>query len=231
MTDNERKILTLLSKQGPLTKRELTAKGGMSWATAVKMVNRLHEGGFLQAIGTIPSSGRKRSYVYDLCLDHPLAIGIDVEYSTTTMILANLKNDVTVSEVVPTIQKSTSKEILNFLSKKTSDFITRHINQRSTLCGIGIGIPFRIFSYRLETFTEIANALCRHFEHKVYIDNNVRAYTMYMKWAGKAFGYNNFILVSIRTGIGTGIYYQGNLFRGDQGLAGELGHVQVKEEG
>ena len=50
-------------------------------------------------------------------------------------------------------------------------------------------------------------------------------------WAGKAFSLDDFILIAIRNGIGAGIFYQGELLRGTHGMAGELSHLTVVEQG
>jgi glucokinase len=52
---------------------------------------------------------------------------------------------------------------------------------------------------------------------------------MYKKWVGSAFLLNDFILMTIRNGIGTGIFYQGDLVRGTHGMAGELGHLTLEQ--
>ena len=217
MTVNERRILTLLSKQGPLTKQEMVQRGGMSWATAVKMVGRLQEAGILLCTGSKPSSGRKPAYLYDLARYKPLALGIDVEYYTTTLVLSNLKNDVLVSETTSTPQKPTDRDLQQFLRRQVRSFLRRHVPSSSFFAGIGVGLPLRLFSYRIELFHDFAQALSQMLKLPVRVDNNVRAYTMYKKWVGLASPHNNFVVVSIRTGIGTGIYYQGSLMKGEQG--------------
>jgi transcriptional regulator of PTS gene len=54
---------------------------------------------------------------------------------------------------------------------------------------------------------------------------------MYKKWAGRAFALNNFILITIRSGIGTGIFQDGQLIRGAHGMAGELSHLPIQPDG
>jgi glucokinase len=54
---------------------------------------------------------------------------------------------------------------------------------------------------------------------------------MYKKWAGKAISLDDFILITIRSGVGTGIFYQGELMRGAHGMAGEVSHLTIVEDG
>ncbi|MFO7915103.1 MAG: ROK family protein [Candidatus Krumholzibacteriales bacterium] len=61
----------------------------------------------------------------------------------------------------------------------------------------------------------------------VTIDNdaNCAAYGEYFFGAGK--GYDNFVCITLGTGVGGGIIIDGNLYRGEFGQAGELGHTKV----
>ncbi|UCG67795.1 MAG: ROK family protein, partial [Deltaproteobacteria bacterium] len=88
------------------------------------------------------------------------------------------------------------------------NFLRRNVSRPAALAGIGIGLPLRLFRYQIELFHDFAEVLSRRLEHPVQIDNNVRSYTMYKKWVGQAFPFDNFVVISIRAGIGTGIYYQ-----------------------
>jgi len=66
---------------------------------------------------------------------------------------------------------------------------------------------------------------------RVQIETNTKAYTVFEKWYNKTFGYEDFIFVSIRTGVGTGIIHNGRLYSGSHGLAGEIGHMKVVPNG
>jgi predicted NBD/HSP70 family sugar kinase len=233
MTENERVILTLVSREGPLSKREMAEKGGMSWATAVKMVGRLVEAGILVQGGTSPrpSAGRKNAYVYDLAEANPLAIGIDVEYYTTTVLLSDLRNRVLVQETTATPHHPTDRGLIAFLQHTAESFVRRRLPPGGVLAGIGIGIPHWLVRFRVENFEEFGCTLSRTLGVPAVVENTVRNYTIYKKWAGAALSYPSFIVITIRSGVGTGIFLDGRLLRGEQGLAGELGHLPMLADG
>ena len=95
LTENEQRIFTLLLKHGRMSKRELSTKGKMGWATVVKMVNRLEDTGYIRCVGTSKhwSGSGKNPYIYELVDNKPLAIGIDIGYTNTRTIVINLKNE------------------------------------------------------------------------------------------------------------------------------------------
>ncbi|MCP4396437.1 MAG: MarR family transcriptional regulator, partial [bacterium] len=124
MTENEKRILTLLSKQGPLSKRELAGKGRMGWATVVKMVTRLEEAGLLLCAGKTPPAVNsiKSPAVYELTGRTPLAIGIDVAYSATTIILTNLRHTVLKEYRCETPVKPDAQQLKEFLLSTYAHF-------------------------------------------------------------------------------------------------------------
>ncbi len=65
----------------------------------------------------------------------------------------------------------------------------------------------------------------------VFVDDSVRCMAIAEKHFGTAKDYDNFLFVSLGKGIGVGIYIDGKVYRSSTGLAGELGHITVAEDG
>jgi N-acetylglucosamine repressor len=238
ITTNEQRILTLIYKIGPMSKQDICDKGQMSWATAVKLVKRLTEQGILHQAGTSyrPVEQRgKNSYIYELTGTAPLAVGIDIEYQTTSMEITNLSGKILYSSHYPTPESPDPTELFNFIKIALKNFLAQAEYKPSNLVGIGIGIPgISIPSWTKDPENEqkdLGPALEDEFTVPVVIENNVRAYAVYEKWDRNAFSLSNFIFISIRTGVGSGIFINDHLYSGNQGLAGELGHFLVVDSG
>ncbi len=60
-----------------------------------------------------------------------------------------------------------------------------------------------------------------------YTDNVIRFQTLAEELAGKAQGYKNAVVMEVRIGLVAGIVINGELYRGDNYLAGEIGHMTV----
>jgi predicted NBD/HSP70 family sugar kinase len=234
MTENEKRILTLLSKEGSLSKKELAQKGGMGWATVVKMVSRLEEAGIIHCVGTDsqPETSGKNPAVYELTGEKPLAIGIDVSYSETNIILTNLKNTILEQYTCKTPQLPDEPQLKEFLVSRYSEFTAHVLPKRDCLAGIGIGIPRWLVKNGVKTFSSLAAELEIQLQTQVRIEEcTARNYAMFKKWVGDAFPLNDFILMTIRNGVGAGVFYQGHLVRGTHGMAGELGHLSIVDYG
>ncbi len=107
------------------------------------------------------------------------------------------------------------------------------------LLGIGLAIPGTLdeqatkgLHYRFIpgwTKLPLRKVIQAVFRVPVYLENNVRVMAMAERWFGQARTVQNFICVGIRSGIGTGIFLNGELYRGYGGLAGEIGTWPMRE--
>ena len=65
----------------------------------------------------------------------------------------------------------------------------------------------------------------------VIVENNVNALTVAERLYGRGRGRDNFLVVTIGTGVGAGMVIEGAVVRGATGGVGEIGHVPVSEDG
>lgn len=73
--------------------------------------------------------------------------------------------------------------------------------------------------------------LNRAVRKPVIIENDANASAMGEKWAGCARDMQNFLMITLGTGVGGGLVLNGELWRGEHGRAGEFGHMKVEIEG
>lgn len=65
----------------------------------------------------------------------------------------------------------------------------------------------------------------------VVIENDANAAAIGEHWLGAAKGVRNAIVVTLGTGVGGGLILNGEIFRGSDGTAGEIGHINVEPQG
>jgi predicted NBD/HSP70 family sugar kinase len=66
---------------------------------------------------------------------------------------------------------------------------------------------------------------------RVEIDNVANACALSEVWFGDSDGVQDLVVVNVSEGIGTGIFSNGRLLRGANGMAGEFGHVEMEQDG
>ncbi len=79
--------------------------------------------------------------------------------------------------------------------------------------------------------TNLVERLEKRFNLPAVLENDVNCAALGEKWLGAGKGQNNFVCLTIGTGIGGGVVLNGNIFRGDTCVAAEFGHIQIEKNG
>lgn len=239
LAPSDRKILSLLYVNGDLTKTEISKLADMPWATVTGSINRLVEKKYLVEAG-LGSSHRpgKRAVKFSINREYPYVIGIDIEYSSfVSMLLTNLRGDVLCNarykspisiEEGEAFLKSLKTTIMKFIRK-----IKKLGFDMDSIQGLGVAMPglfnFSIKKNARALHQEVAAELEDRFKMTTSVETTTRAYTIFEKMKRFPTDNNSFVLLSIRTGIGTGIVLNGSLFYGETGHSGELAHFHVSD--
>ncbi|MGQ0763334.1 MAG: ROK family protein [Acidobacteriota bacterium] len=77
----------------------------------------------------------------------------------------------------------------------------------------------------------LAEALETKLQRPVLIENDANAAALGEMWQGSARGYRTIVCLTLGTGVGCGIILEGDLWRGADGTAGEIGHTSVNPFG
>jgi len=110
-----------------------------------------------------------------------------------------------------------------------------------TIQGIGVGVPGPVEFRTGQPISppimpgwdgfRVADFFRGDFTCPVFVDNDVNVMALGEHWAGEGRGVNNFIFIKIATGIGAGIICNGHIYRGEQGCAGDVGHIMADTSG
>ncbi|HPN39217.1 MAG TPA: ROK family protein, partial [Melioribacteraceae bacterium] len=107
------------------------------------------------------------------------------------------------------------------------------------LAGIGIGAPnANYYKGTVEQppnlnwgFVNVVEIMKAHFNLPIAITNDANAAAIGEMLFGAAKGMKNFIVITLGTGVGSGIVVDGNLVYGNDGFAGEIGHTTAIPNG
>jgi glucokinase len=154
------------------------------------------------------------------------AIGIDI--GGTNLRAALISCD---GEIIKKIKKPSSGNVVESLQRIVGDLYT------SDVAGIGIGVAglvdrkngVVVLSPNLHSVEGVnfIEALSSQFSVPVYIENDANAAALGEKWMGAGKEFNNFVLLTLGTGIGGGIVYEGKLIS----VAAEIGHMSINSDG
>lgn len=161
-------------------------------------------------------------------------IGIDVGGQSSKLGVVNDKGEILAQCVVSSLQDSLS----DYLNDLTGAI--RGLMSKAQVKGIGIGAPnANYYNGTIEfapnlrwtyvdgkpTVVEFARLISERTGLPVTLTNDANAAAMGEMAYGVAKGMKNFIMLTLGTGVGSGIVIDGRMVYGHNGFAGELGHV------
>jgi glucokinase len=166
------------------------------------------------------------------------SIGIDVGGTTTKIGLVDEDGKIFKQDIIDT---STYVDINDFVDA-IEQTLRPWMQERSHLAckGIGIGAPNGNFYTGSIEFAPnlpwkgvvpLADLFETKFKLPVIITNDANAAAIGEMRYGAAKGMNNFIIITLGTGVGSGFVANGGIIYGHDGAAGELGHVIVQPNG
>ncbi len=165
------------------------------------------------------------------------SIGIDLGGTYIKAGLVDENGKISFKISVPTGTNLGYKHVIKQIIKAVSLVLEKDKN----IGGIGIGAP-GIVSVEEGTVksppnipgwkkVNLGKILSDKFGEKVFVENDANAAAIGELIFGAGKTIPNFIMVTLGTGVGGGIIYDGKLFRGERGGAGEIGHVTINYRG
>lgn len=170
-------------------------------------------------------------------MSKPYVVGIDIGGTNTVFGIVDARGQVVASDSVKTTKHANFDDYLVDLHDGLSRLIK--INDlEDQIQGIGIGapngnyytgeihnppnLPWGLVIPLAEKVSKVFNGI------PVAVTNDANAAALGEMTYGAARGMKDFIMITLGTGVGSGIVINGQLVYGSDGFAGELGHVVVK---
>jgi len=167
-----------------------------------------------------------------------LVCGIDIGGTNTTAGLVTPEGEIVLKKNMPTTGHDTANEYIDAVSVMVQHMVNE---AECALTGIGIGAPNGNFYNGTIEFAPnlpwkgiipMAAIMKKHFpEATVVLTNDANAAAWGERIYGAAKGENDFIMITLGTGVGSGIVTNGALVYGHDGFAGEIGHTIVDPNG
>ena len=168
-----------------------------------------------------------------------LAIGIDIGGTGTKYGIVNRDGNVLFSGEMSTKKHNTIETFIDELHEHLSVLIER-AGGIGRIKGIGMGAPNgNYYTGTIEYapnlpwkgIIPIAKLVNEKFKLPVILTNDANAAAIGEMMYGAAKGMKDFIMITLGTGVGSGIVANGQLIYGHDGFAGELGHTIVIPDG
>ena len=228
---NRQIVLNYVRDQSPISRAEIARQTDLHRSTVSVIVDELVEDGTIEEIGSGVSTGGRKPTLYRIRSGEPAAIGIDLTPRTTTIALADLAGNILEKEVF-----STSPDV-EFMSSQIVERV-----KKLTKCNgnegieIGFSVPGLVDQRSGEIFHvpyfdwrnwDICSRIETATGSKVTVENDANATALAELWFGheKVRKTDTFLMILVGEGIGTGLVFDGQVYRGEKGAGGEFGHM------
>ncbi|HZH72838.1 MAG TPA: ROK family protein [Mariniphaga sp.] len=233
----KKKIISILNKADEaLTIPELCKKVRLSVPTGTRLINELIEQDIIVQAGKKETVNGRRPAMYKVDENYAYAIGVVILLKSLSVSVFNLAMEEVFSFEMEDFTLENTPECLEEVYQCINKTIQLSKVNRHRILGLGIGITGRIDSktgrsYNYFNFLE--NSLVAFFEERfkfsVHIDNDTHMLGFAEQVFGKAKNVRNALIVNLSYGLGLAMVSHGEVILGEQGFAGEFGHMQFGE--
>jgi glucokinase-like ROK family protein len=231
-------LLARLRDDGPLSRVQLADHLGVSRTTIAAEVSRLSELGLVAEVGPAASRGGRRSTLVDLAADIRF-VGVAIGATSMSVGVTDGRLAVLGMRHRACDIRTGPEKVLAAAFEEVHGLLDE-LGVEKPL-GAGVGVPGPVNFDRGVSVSPpimpgwdgypVRDAFARELGCPVVLDNDVNVLAMGEQAAGVAKTAQDFLFVKIGTGIGCGIVVDGELYRGVDGCAGDIGHIRVEEFG
>jgi predicted NBD/HSP70 family sugar kinase len=236
-------VLTRIITEEPIPRVEIARRTGLSQAAVTKAVAPLIEAGFVTDQPTGPAEelaegqlgiGRPVSPL-TVVADSVSVIGLKVTPTDLIGVTTDFRAGIrTVRH--QQLSGTTPDLVLERLTTLAEELIGTLDDAAGPLIGIGVAVSGDVDAphgvVRDSPFmgwrdVPVAELMTEKLGVPVVVSNDVRALTVAEHWFGVGVGVDSFAVVTIGSGVGCGLYVNGEVVSGANGVSGELGHLPL----
>ncbi|MBC8508390.1 MAG: ROK family transcriptional regulator [Chloroflexi bacterium] len=230
-------VLTTIFDHKTVSRAEIARITYLTRTTVSNIVNFLIDEGLVKEVGLGESIGGKSPILLSLIADSRYLVGLNLAQDKFTGAIVNIRGEIKESVEIP-LSNSNEQEALKLVYQILDDLLAKN---RHPIIGIGVGTPGLINTKEGIVVNAVnldwqdfplAHLLNKRYNLPIAVLNDSQASAIgeYV-YGGEHESDGNLIVVSVKQGLGAGILINGQLFQGDGGGAGEIGHVVMQKDG
>ncbi|WP_345803449.1 ROK family transcriptional regulator [Microbacterium sp. AZCO] len=229
-------LFQLLRDGTPRTRAQLAKSTGLARSTIAARVDELMRMGLIRPVADAASTGGRPPSQFALNPSARVVLAVDIGASHTTVAVMDLTGAILAkrSEQLPVAEGPVP--VLTRMVDAAVGVLEDSGRDIRSLVGMGIGVPGPVEHSTGQPVNppimpgwdrfDVPGWVQQHLEVPVLVDNDVNI----MALGERATAWpttTHLMFVKVATGIGAGVISGGELQRGAQGVAGDIGHVQV----
>ena len=229
-------VLDAIRVRGPLSRAAIARATGLGVSTVSVLTRAMVDVGVVAEQGPLQASLGRPGILLAINARHAFLLGVKVDTERLTGVLTDLSAGVLALGAAP-LEAPTVDAVLERLVGLRDDLVTRAGIEPPRLVGAGLSLSGIVDSHSgtcinstvLDWYDAPVGSLAeKALSIPVAVENDANAVTIGEHLHGDAAAYGTFVVLSIGEGIGAGVFVDGDLHRGANGAASELGHCTVE---
>ena len=229
-------LFQMLRDGVPRTRAELAKSTGMARSTIAMRVDELMRLGLVTPVAGAASTGGRPPSQFALNPGARVVIAADIGASHATVAVSDLGGTILAERIAPLDITLGPIPVLTWTLETALELLAESGRTAADVAAIGVGVPGPVeFSSGRpinppimpgwDRF-DIPGWVGQHLQAPVLVDNDVNIMALGERAAAWP-STEHLMFVKVATGIGAGVISGGQLLRGAQGVAGDIGHVRV----
>ena len=228
---NERTVLEAIRAGAPISRAEISRRAGISKPTVSLALQSLVDAGLVREALEGPTGPRYGAVFFEPVPEAALALGLDLGGRFLRGAICDLRGDVRARLDVE-VDRTDARRVLTQIVELRDALVDATAIPDARLNGAVVGVPGVVDPERraISLATSVAGLEGATFATEleeclglgVWLENDVNLAALGEQWQGVARGVDDFLFLSIGTGMGAGLVLRGELHRGHNGAAGEV---------
>jgi predicted NBD/HSP70 family sugar kinase len=233
---NERTVLDLIRASAPISRAEISRRAGISKPTVSLALRSLVDGGLVRETSQVPGRPTYGAVYFEPVPEAALVLGFDLGARFLRGALSDLRGDVRARQDVEVAGLDAGAVVDAARGLYTSLLKSSRL-PAELVDGAVAGVPGVVSSGGGPIALpgdipglgdrDLGSELEERLGLPVTLENDVNLAALGEHWRGVAQGVDDFVFLSIGTGLGAGIVLDGRLHRGRHGAAGELDYSRA----
>lgn len=233
---NKSRILRELYFAKALSCADLSERLDKSLPFVAKLINELLEEETIVETGFAPSRGGRRPQMYSLKSETFYIVAVSMDQLFTRIALVDTTNSFLKgnSLKIP-LPLENNPNSLYLLIENIIQYLDNAAIDKNKIIGIGIGMPGIVDVQKGINYTfleppkgiSLTQYMTEQIGIPVFIENDSGLIALSELYFGEARNKRNAMVVNVNWGVGLGIIINGELYRGENGFAGEFSHIPL----
>src|SRR5262245_33519446 len=236
---NEQTVLDLLRADAPISRAEISRRAGISKPTVSLALQSLLDAGLVREVDHDPGGPSYGAVFFEPVPDAALVLGLDLGARFLRGAICDLRGEVQARHDVE-LRAADAREALGAIANLRDALVVAAAVEGDLIDGVVVGVPGVVDA---ETgrihMTSVVGLEGMPFALEVEqvlglrttVENDINLAALGERWLGVARGVEDFVFLSIGTGLGAGVVLHGELHRGRHGAAGEVDYVSAGRDG